>query len=396
VALFFSNKLNRFNSAGEGTMFQLSVQDIHPGQSAGNKEEAIRQVAAALAQAGNVSEGYVDGMLAREQQTATYLGNGIAIPHGTIDTRDLVLKTGVQVYQFPQGVEWADGQKAYVAIGIAASSDEHLGLLRQLTHVLSDDAVAEQLKTATTAEELRALLMGEKQSSALLFDNSLLALDVNARDLMTLQALNAGRIKQAGAADASFVSQVVSNRPLYLGQGIWLNDSTEGNLASAVAISRPAAAFESEGEPVSLLMTVSVADEQPLQVLNRLSDMLINNQAEHLLNADAPTLLTLLTSDEQPAENVLTQEFTVRNEHGLHARPGTVLVNTIKQFTSEITVTNLDGSGKPANGRSLMKVVALGVKKGHRLRFTAQGEDARQALDAIGEAISAGLGEGAA
>lgn len=52
-------------------------------------------------------------------------------------------------------------------------------------------------------------------------------------------------------------------------------------------------------------------------------------------------------------------------------------------------------SGKPANGRSLMKVVALGVKKGHRLRFTAQGEDAQQALDAIGEAIAAGLGEGA-
>lgn len=377
-------------------MFQLSVQDIHPGQQAGNKEEAIRQVAAALTQAGNVSEGYVNGMLAREQQTSTYLGNGIAIPHGTTDTRDLVLKTGVQVFQFPQGIEWGEGQKAYVAIGIAASSDEHLGLLRQLTHVLSDDEVAEQLRTATSAEELRALLMGEKQSTAMLFDNSLLALDVNATDLMTLQALNAGRIKQAGAADASFVSNVVSNKPLYLGQGIWLNDSTEGNLASAVAISRPATIFETEGEPVSLLMTVAVVDDKPLQVLNRLSDMLINNNVEHLLNADAPTLLTLLTSDELPAENVLTDEFTIRNEHGLHARPGTVLVNTIKQFSSEITVTNLDGSGKPANGRSLMKVVALGVKKGHRLRFTAQGDDAQQALQAIGEAISAGLGEGAA
>ena len=56
------------------------------------------------------------------------------------------------------------GQVAYVAIGIAASSDEHLGLLRQLTHVLSDDAVAEQLKSATTAEELRALLMGENRA----------------------------------------------------------------------------------------------------------------------------------------------------------------------------------------------------------------------------------------
>lgn len=85
-------------------MFQLSVQDIHPGQQAANKEEAIRQIAGALVSAGNVADGYVNGMLAREQQTSTFLGNGIAIPHGTTDTRDQVLKTGVQVYQFPQGV----------------------------------------------------------------------------------------------------------------------------------------------------------------------------------------------------------------------------------------------------------------------------------------------------
>ncbi len=88
-------------------MFQLSVQDIHPGAQAGDKEEAIRQVAAALVQAGNVADGYVNGMLAREQQTSTFLGNGIAIPHGTTDTRDQVLKTGVQVYQFPQACSGA-------------------------------------------------------------------------------------------------------------------------------------------------------------------------------------------------------------------------------------------------------------------------------------------------
>ncbi|STT05314.1 Fructose-specific phosphocarrier protein HPr [Klebsiella pneumoniae] len=187
-------------------MFQLSVQDIHPGQQAGNKEEAIRQVAAALVSAGNVADGYVNGMLGREQQTSTFLGNGIAIPHGTTDTRDQVLKTGVQVFQFPQGVTWGEGQTAYVAIGIAASSDEHLGLLRQLTHVLSDDAVAAQLQSATTAEELRALLMGEKQSEALKLDNETLSLDVAASDLLTLQALNAARLKEVGAVDAAFVS----------------------------------------------------------------------------------------------------------------------------------------------------------------------------------------------
>lgn len=379
-------------------MFQLSVQDIHPGQQAGNKEEAIRQVASALVSAGNVADGYINGMLAREQQTSTFLGNGIAIPHGTTDTRDQVLKTGVQVYQFPQGVTWGEGQTAYVAIGIAASSDEHLGLLRQLTHVLSDDSVAEQLKSATTAEELRALLMGEKQSEALKLDNETLTLDVVASDLLTLQALNAARLKEAGAVDASFVSRTINDKPLNLGQGIWLNDSTEGNLRSAVAVSRAASAFTSDEQPVSLLITVAMADDQPTAVLNRLSNLLLDKKADRLLKADGATLLALLallTSDDAIAEDVLSAEYVIRNEHGLHARPGTMLVNTIKQFSSDITVTNLDGSGKPANGRSLMKVVALGVKKGHRLRFTAQGEDAQQALDAIGEAIAAGLGEGA-
>lgn len=376
-------------------MFQLSVQDIHPGEQAGNKEEAIRQIAAALAQAGNVAGGYVDGMLAREQQTSTFLGNGIAIPHGTTDTRDQVLKTGVQVFQFPQGVTWGEGQVAYVAIGIAASSDEHLGLLRQLTHVLSDDSVVEQLKSAATAEELRALLMGEKQSEQLKLDNETMTLDVIASSLVTLQALNAARLKEAGAVDAAFVAKTINDSPMNLGQGIWLNDSAEGNLRSAVAVSRATQPFDVEGEKAALLVTVAMNDEQPIAVLKRLGDLLLNNKADRLLSADAATLLALLTSDDALTDDVLSAEFVVRNEHGLHARPGTMLVNTIKQFNSEITVTNFDGTGKPANGRSLMKVVALGVKKGHRLRFTAQGEDAEQALKAIGDAIAAGLGEGA-
>ncbi|MGE6301966.1 fused PTS fructose transporter subunit IIA/HPr protein [Serratia liquefaciens] len=377
-------------------MFQLSQQDIHLGATASNKQEAIRQVADALTKAGCVSAPYVDGMLQRELQTSTYLGNGIAIPHGTTDTRDLVLNTGVQVFQFPQGIEWGEGQTAYVVIGIAARSDEHLALLRQLTHVLSDDSVAEQLAKTTSAEELRSLLMGEKLTAEFKFDASLIALDVAADSLMTLQALNAGRLQKIGAVNAQFVSDVITRKPLNLGQGIWLSDSTEGNLASAATVSRPAQPFDEEGEQVALLLTLSVADSQPLAVLNYLSDLLLANKAERLLNADAVTLLALLTSEVEEEDTTLSAEYVIRNEHGLHARPGTALVNVIKQFSSEITVTNLDGSGKPANGRSLMKVVALGVKKGHHLRFTAKGEDAETALKAIGEAINEGLGEGAA
>ena len=376
-------------------MFQLSQQDIHLGAAASDKQDAIRQVAAALTQAGRVSEGYVDGMLARELQTSTYLGNGIAIPHGTTDTRDLVLDTGVQVFQFPQGIIWGEGQTAYVVIGIAARSDEHLGLLRQLTHVLSDDNVADRLAKTDSAEELRSLLMGEKNAAEFLFDTQLIAVDVAAENLITLQALNAGRLKEIGAVDTAFVSDVISRKPLNLGQGIWLSDSTEGNLISAATVSRAQTAFDLDGEKVAMLLTISVADDQPLDVLNYLSDLLIANKAERLLTADAVGVLALLTREVEEQANGLTAEDVSRNEHGLHARPGTALVNVIKQFSSEITVTNLDGSGKPANGRSLMKVVALGVKKGHHLRFTASGEDAELALKTIGEAISEGLGEGA-
>lgn len=376
-------------------MFQLSQQDIHLGAGASDKQDAIRQVADALTQAGRVSAGYVEGMLQRELQTSTYLGNGIAIPHGTTDTRDLVLDTGVQVYQFPQGINWGEGQTAYVVIGIAARSDEHLGLLRQLTHVLSDDSIAERMAKTDSAEELRSLLMGENNAAEFHFDTQLITLDVTVANLMTLQALNAGRLQQIGAVDTAFVSDVISRRPLNLGQGIWLSDSTEGNLQSAATFSRAATPFEQDGEIVAALLTIAVADDQPLSVLNYLSDLLIQQKAEHLLTVDAAGVLALLTSQVAEQSSVLTAEFVIRNEHGLHARPGTALVNVIKQFNSEITVTNLDGSGKPANGRSLMKVVALGVKKGHHLRFTANGEDAELALKTIGESIAAGLGEGA-
>jgi phosphocarrier protein FPr len=155
---------------------------------------------------------------------------------------------------------------------------------------------------------------------------------------------------------------VINDKPLNLGQGIWLNDSAEGNLRSAIAVSRAANAFEVDGDRAAMLVTVAMTDDQPVSVLKRLGDLLLNNKAEKLLNADAATVLALLTSDDALTDDVLNAEFVVRNEHGLHARPGTML-NTIKQFDSEITVANLDGTGKPANGRSLMKVVALGVKK---------------------------------
>ena len=88
-------------------MFNLPESNIHLAASADNKQQAITLAANALEQAGYVESGYLQGMLGREQQTSTFLGNGIAIPHGTLETRRMVKNTGVQIFQFPQGLNGA-------------------------------------------------------------------------------------------------------------------------------------------------------------------------------------------------------------------------------------------------------------------------------------------------
>jgi Phosphotransferase System HPr (HPr) Family len=93
------------------------------------------------------------------------------------------------------------------------------------------------------------------------------------------------------------------------------------------------------------------------------------------------------------AEGALEATFVIQNEHGLHARPSAVLVNEVKKYTSKIEVQNVDKNSPLVSAKSLMKIVALGVTKGTTLRFVATGEDAQVALDGIGAAIAAGLGE---
>lgn len=398
-------------------MFHLVKEDIHLNEQATNKSEAIKKIAAALTSAGYVEEGYVDGMLERESQAATYLGIGIAIPHGTPKTRHLVKKTGVQVFCFPQGVEWGDdGEKAYLAIGIAASSDEHLELLRQLTHVLGADGVEERIKKIQTADEALAILTGKEsvEDSQFEIDASSLLLDIQADSLSTLQALNASRLKQHGAVNVSFITNVLDTKPSYLGNGVWLNDSSEGNLKNAIAISRTVSDLNQDGKPVKLLITISAVDDSVTAIVNNIASLAYNQKLALLISAKSDDFSNLLLSGDQSvssetSENVtpndssnsgasgeeLSRVFVIPNENGLHTRPSSVLVKLVKEFNSKVTVANLDGKNEPVSATSLMKIVALGAKKGSRLQFTAVGNDAEQVLDAIGKAIESGLGEGA-
>ena len=375
-------------------MLELSESNIHLNANAADKQQAIEMAASALVQADNVENGYLQGMLAREQQTSTFLGNGIAIPHGTLDTRSMVKKTGVQVFQFPQGIEWGEGNIAYVVIGIAARSDEHLSLLRQLTHVLSDEDTAAKLAKITDVAEFCAILMGET-IEPFEIPAANISLDVNTQSLLTLVAINAGQLQVQSAVENRFISEVINNAALPLGKGLWVTDSVVGNVKNALAFSRAKTIFSHNGKAVKGVITVSAVSDQINSTLARLLDDEVQTT---LLNGNSTEILTALLGSEnevetQSVEGAVVGTFTIRNEHGLHARPSANLVNEVKKFTSKITVQNLTRESEVVSAKSLMKIVALGVTQGHRLRFVAEGEDAKQAIEALGKAIADGLGE---
>jgi len=127
----------------------VSSETVRLGASARDKQDAIRQAGELLVQGGCVAPGYVQGMLNRELTMSTYLGNGVAIPHGQHENLGEVLRTGISVLQIPAGVEWEDGERAFLVIGIAANADEHVGVLANLAEVIEDEVAAAELAQTT-------------------------------------------------------------------------------------------------------------------------------------------------------------------------------------------------------------------------------------------------------
>ncbi|WP_104557264.1 PTS mannitol transporter subunit IICBA [Enterobacter sichuanensis] len=141
-------------------LFKLGAENIFLGRTAATKEEAIRFAGEQLVKGGYVQPEYVDAMLEREKLTPTYLGESIAVPHGTVEAKDRVLKTGVVFCQYPQGVRFGEEEDdiARLVIGIAARNNEHIQVITSLTNALDDESVIERLANTTSVEEVLALL----------------------------------------------------------------------------------------------------------------------------------------------------------------------------------------------------------------------------------------------
>lgn len=126
---------------------------IKTGQASVSKEEAITAAGKLLYELGYVNESYIPAMLEREKTVSTYMGLGVAIPHGTSEAKDEVKKTGIVMLQYPEGVDFGD-EKAYLVFGIAGIGNEHLDLLAKIGTVIEEEENLDKLKKATTPEEI--------------------------------------------------------------------------------------------------------------------------------------------------------------------------------------------------------------------------------------------------
>src|SRR5262245_51721891 len=136
----------------------LSKDRIQLNATATDRDDAIRKAGELLVNSGCVLPQYVEGMLKRETTMSTCLGGGVAIPHGMYENKEHVLQTGISVLQVPAGVEWDSDETVYLVIGIASSSDEHVGILASLADVVDDENNLKELIGATSPDVILKLL----------------------------------------------------------------------------------------------------------------------------------------------------------------------------------------------------------------------------------------------
>ncbi len=127
-------------------------------QSFEDKIAAIRKAGQMLEDRGCVDPEYIDAMIERDEKVSVYIGNGVAIPHGVAGSEKYIKASGVSFIQVPDGIDFGEGKKAFIVIGIAGVNDEHLDILAKLAITCSDMEKVEQLRTAASKDIVMKIL----------------------------------------------------------------------------------------------------------------------------------------------------------------------------------------------------------------------------------------------
>ncbi|HEC2158135.1 PTS mannitol transporter subunit IIA [Staphylococcus delphini] len=132
----------------------LRDENILLNQSISTQEEAIEKAGQLLVDSGVVKAGYVQAMKDREQIVSTFMGNALAIPHGTDEAKNEVIASGLSLLQIPEGIDW-NGEEVKVVIGIAGKDGEHLDLLSQIAITFSEEENVDKIVNAASPQAIR-------------------------------------------------------------------------------------------------------------------------------------------------------------------------------------------------------------------------------------------------
>jgi PTS system mannitol-specific IIA component len=135
----------------------LAPGDVRLAARAASRDDAIREAGAILVEAGAVRPDYVDSMLEREGSVSTFMGNFLAIPHGTNESKDSIQRSALSFVRYDEPVDWS-GEEVRFVVGIAGIGNEHLDLLAKIATIFSDEDEVAKLLAAGSADELVALL----------------------------------------------------------------------------------------------------------------------------------------------------------------------------------------------------------------------------------------------
>ena len=214
-------------------------------------------------------------------------------------------------------VDWGDGQRVYLAIGIAAKSDEHLRLLQLLTRALGEGDLGDALRRAESAEAIIALLQGGPGELAL--DEQLVALGSTAEDFDELALEGARLLRRAGCVDKGYANQLLQGEALPLGEGLWWLDSDQAVSRPGLAFVAPRTPLRHEGQPLAGLFCLASRGDAHVALLERLCALLIEGRGAELARAADRRRVETLAGDataDWPSLRV-----PLANAHGLHARP---------------------------------------------------------------------------
>ena len=135
----------------------LTLQMVKVPGTGTSKDDAIREAGQLLVDSGAVTPAYVDAMFEREKSVSTYMGNYLAIPHGTNEAKDAITRSAISVVRYDTPIDW-NGNEVRFAVGIAGVNNGHLEILGKIAIVFSDSDEVEKLLAASSAEELYTLL----------------------------------------------------------------------------------------------------------------------------------------------------------------------------------------------------------------------------------------------